>query len=146
MEYMGDDESRCGGWTRTGILELLQSAGGISKFMSKLAKLKKASLPWAQCPLEWQVWTLWYDQAVLTVRKRVVQALTTTGGGAVDSDDEDGGEGQALDESTSNPRAMKSMQRLVAEQVNEIEELRASLAQAQRTVTSQGNNCCCCCE
>jgi len=149
LEYMGDDESRCGGWTRTGILQLLQQGGGISKFMSQLEKLKSSAsssqqqqlLPWSSCQLEWQVWTRWYDHAVLTVRKRVVQALTAGGGGGgtgeMGSDDDDQ---QPLDGSGAPAaRGMnKTMQRLVSEQANEIEELRASLAQAQRTVTSQG--------
>ena len=155
LEYMGDDESRCGGWTRTGILQLLQQGGGISKFMSQLEKLKSAAsssqqqqqqqLPWSSSQLEWQVWTRWYDHAVLTVRKRVVQALTAGGGGGggtgeMDSDDDDD-DGQPPHDGSGAPAARgmnKTMQRLVAEQANEIEELRASLAQAQRTVTSQG--------
>jgi hypothetical protein len=132
MESMGD-ESQCGGWTVQGIMDMI-STTGVGKFTAALERLKTdTDLPWSQCQLEWNLWSQWCASTVLTVRKRVVQELTATTGdnGEVD---EDG----TSDAGSSARKDLKSLQKLVAEQSNELDELRTSLSEAQRTVASQG--------
>lgn len=130
MEFMSD-ESQCGGWTRSNLLELIQQ-NNVARFTTKLEMLKTVTeLPWSSCRLEWQIWLRWYEDAVLVVRKRVVQELTA--GGIVEDDgDEDSGS------ESFNRKGMKTMQRLVAEQADEIEELRAALSESQRIACSRG--------
>lgn len=135
MEYM-DDENKCGGWTRDSIMEMI-SKKGVSRITSSLEKFKSVppkELPWSPCKLEWQLWSSWYDGCVLVVRKRVVQELTS---GDRDEDLSDSPDGETS-ETTTTHAGVVSLQKLVAQQSNEIEELRKSLSGAQKVAASQG--------
>lgn len=131
-QNMGPDESLCGGWTHTGILQLLQQ-GGLAHLWQQWEALSNPaasakdneSLPWRHgSSLEWTVWQQWCSTAVWTVRKRIVHALTDSSSSTTPGSDPD-------DKSAS-------IQSLVQEQAREMEELRVNLMHAQRTVTLQG--------
>lgn len=106
-----------GGWTVSSLIEMIQRKG-VSAYLRKLEQLKTESLPWSACEFEWRIWTKAYDEAVLIVRKRVVQELTVHGA-----------------EETEEESAMK---KLVAEQTAELESLRQSLKEAESTIEMQG--------
>jgi hypothetical protein len=132
MEYLRGDEQECGGWTRAGILQVIQKVG-ISKFTSSLEGLKKAQngdLPCFASNLEYAHWSKWYNQAVWVVRKRVVEELAGENLGG-DSDGEDA-EGAA-----STPAATKPLHKMIAQQSKEMEALRQELEQAKIKMTSQ---------
>jgi chromosome segregation ATPase len=132
MEYMGD-ESKCGGWTRDSIMEMIAKRG-VSRITSGLEKFKSLppkELPWSSCKLEWRIWSKWYDESVLVVRKRVVQELTSA-----DEDLSEGGE-ENVDAGKTSNASLVSLQKVVAQQSSEVDELRESLRKAQQVVTSQ---------
>jgi hypothetical protein len=132
MEYMAD-ESKCGGWTRDSIMDMIAKRG-VSRITSSLEKFKSLppkELPWSSCKLEWNIWSDWYDECVLVVRKRVVQELTSG-----DEELSEGGEENA-DAKTSNA-SLVSLQKVVAQQSSEVDDLRQSLKKAQQVVTAQG--------
>jgi hypothetical protein len=138
MEYMGD-ESKCGGWTVSSIMEMISSkrGGGVSRFTARLEKLKSIDhhlVPWSTCSLEWKIWNQWYDKIVLIVRKRVIQELT---GGSADDGQLSDEESEVLND-VSPTKGQKSLQRLVSQQSSEIEKLREDLAQAKVQISSQG--------
>ena len=87
--------------------------------------------------MEWNVWRVWYDSIVLIVRKRVVQEITSTGDGDEETDDESN---PITPETTTSatPKTQKSLQRLLSQQSNEIEELREQLTKARHLNLSQG--------
>jgi hypothetical protein len=133
MEYMGD-ESKCGGWTRDSIMDMI-SKRGVSRITSGLEKFKSLppkELPWSSCKLEWSIWSKWYDECVLVVRKRVVQELTSG-----DEELSEGGE-ENLDAGKTSNASLVSLQKVVAQQSSEVDELRESLKKAQEVVTTQG--------
>jgi chromosome segregation ATPase len=138
MEHMGDEESLCGGWTRAGILLILQQVG-ISKYTKSLEGLKKQKeFPWAACDLEFQYWTTWCTKAVWTVRKRVVKELTG-GNSAGDNSDEEHTDETVGESSAAPPSSgsLKPLQKLIAQQAKELDDLKKDLAKAQSKVTSQ---------
>jgi hypothetical protein len=133
MEYMGD-ESKCGGWTRVSIMDMIAKRG-VSRITSSLEKFKSLppkELPWSSCKLEWIIWSKWYDECVLVVRKRVVQELTSG-----DEDLSEGGE-ETVDTGKTSNASLVSLQKVVAQQSSEVDELRESLKKAQQIVTAQG--------
>jgi chromosome segregation ATPase len=88
--------------------------------------------------LEFQYWTTWCTKSVWTVRKRVVEELTG-GSSAGDSSDEEGTD-KAVGESSAAPPSsgsLKPLQKLIAQQAKELDELKEDLAKAQFKVTSQ---------
>ena len=132
MEYM-EDETKCGGWTRSGILKVIQKSG-ISKFTTSLESLKDdRNVPWSVCELEFKNWSAWLAKSIWTVRKRVVEELT---GGSEGHGSDDEGLEVTGDQSTSSA-STKSLQKLVAQQANELDSLREELASAQARVSSQ---------
>jgi Uso1 / p115 like vesicle tethering protein, head region len=145
MEYMGN-ESLCGGWTISSIMEMISSSkgGGMGKFTSQLEKLKtidRRVVPWSICSLEWNIWRTWYEQVVLVVRKRVVQELT----GGSDKDDpnistnNDDKELEGEPAMVTTPsKNQKSLQHLLSQQSMEIEDLRDELTKAKLLNLSQG--------
>jgi chromosome segregation ATPase len=148
MEYMGDDEEKCGGWTRTSILELIsKKSGGVSKYTSSLEQFKSVqdfgdSMPWSVCELEFKVWSQWYSECVLLVRKRVVAELTGSGEGVEDETDDEGiqaGEPAATEVSAGGSSSARSLQKLVYQQSKEIDELQQSLVKANAKIDSQQN-------
>jgi hypothetical protein len=135
MEYMGD-ESKCGGWTRDSIMEMIGKRG-VSRITSSLEKFKSLppnELPWSSCKLEWSIWSTWYDECVLIVRKRVVQELTSGDEDLSESGEENVDTGKTLNAS------QVSLQKVVAQQSSEIDELRESLKKSQQVVGSQGKS------
>ena len=134
MEYMGEDEGRCGGWTRASIMELItKKSGGVSKYTRSLEQFKSVrdfggTMPWSVCELEFKFWSQWYSDCVLLVRKRVVQELTGSGG------EED--EGSSEKDSSTNGSA-RSLQKLVFQQSQEIDELQQSLRKANEKIETQ---------
>ena len=136
MESLGNEED-CGGWTRAGILQLIQKIG-LSKYIASLEGLKEVDLmPWAVCSLEHQHWKAWYQKAVWVVRKRVVEELAGTSGGV---SDEESDEGET--EKLSNTRAfsggsLKALQKMIAQQAKEMDDLRQELEHAQAKITLQ---------
>jgi chromosome segregation ATPase len=142
MEHL-NDESQCGGWTRSGLLETFaQRGGGISKFMNRLESFKtETDLPWSGCALEKRTWDTWYDKSVLMVRKRVVQELTLSGddsdeGDAEDRESEIGPDSKDDHDSRGNARML---QRIVAQQAAEIELLRDAVTESKLQLNLQEN-------
>eukprot|EP00980_Cylindrotheca_fusiformis_P000847 scaffold221_cov120-Cylindrotheca_fusiformis.AAC.8 len=136
MEYLRGDEQACGGWTRAGILRVIQKVG-ISKYTSSLEGLKKAQtgdLPCFASNLEFDHWAKWYKQAVWIVRKRVVKEMASENAGD-DSDGDDGAEGESKPSSTS--AATKSLQKMITQQSKEMEDLRLELEEAKIKINSQ---------
>jgi Uso1 / p115 like vesicle tethering protein, head region len=138
MEYL-TDESLCGGWTRAGILALIQQHVGVAQFTTKLESLKSTKTttlsPWSSCVYEWHIWQKWYESAVLVVRKRVIQELTAAGGSMEDND-----EGGSSEHHQVDRKGVKAMQVMVVEQATEIEQLRTALAESQKQIASQGES------
>ena len=126
MDYMVDDPEKNGGWTRESILNIVKKGqGGVSGFLSQLESFKKEDLLWKASPLEWKGFLQWYSSQVLVVRRRIVQELT---GNAEDSTD---------NEEETNTAGSKSLQKLLALQAQELEEMRNSLIAAQVKMATQ---------
>jgi hypothetical protein len=140
MEYLRCDEKECGGWTRAGILQVIQKVG-ISKFTSSLEGFKKvqnAGLPCFLCTLEYNHWTKWYNQAVWVVRKRIVEELAGGGSLSDDSDTEiDTGAESKNTSATPGPGGVKPLQKLIVQQSKEIDILRQDLERANVKINSQ---------
>ena len=143
MEFMGEDEGKCGGWTRSSIMELIaKKSGGVSKFTSSLEQFKSVkdfgdTMPWSVCKLEYKVWAKWFSNCVLLVRKRMVQELTGSG---ESEEAEDEGSELIEGETPSNAAAGKSarsLQKLVFQQSQEIDKLQQSLDTANTKIESQ---------
>jgi DNA repair exonuclease SbcCD ATPase subunit len=136
MEHMAvedDEQAKCGGWTRAGILQIITKFG-ISKYTASLESFKTApNLPWSECALEWNYWQEWYGKAVWVVRKRVVEELTG-GGNLEDGDDEEDGNEHQGEASTAN---LKPLQKMVSQQTKEIDDLREQLSKEQIKVKTQ---------
>jgi chromosome segregation ATPase len=124
MEYMDDKESeKYGGWTRASILTMISKrSGGISGFMSELEDMKTSDLPWKACPLEQKTFFKWYNDQVLVVRSRIVQELAQ---GSDAEDDENQGTGS------------RALQKIVAQQSKELQELQAAAAVAKSEIESR---------
>ena len=120
MEYMSTDEEKYGGWTRQSIMESLGKKGGISGYQTRLEKFKTTEIPWSACLLEKERFLNWYSALVLVIRRRVVQELTH-------GDEGDGDESNA---------STKSINHVVTQQAEELEELRAALGDAKATIKS----------
>ena len=165
-EMVGEVNDHCGGWTRAGLMELVchQRRGGVSRFTAQLQSLHQTTdlLPWSVCELEWAVWSNWYKESVLVVRKRVVQELTHAA--AAEGEDRKGleheGDSAAVtsrlspnataggasvtalrEEASVQASDHRALQNLVAQQTTEIEGLQKALADAQAKVASQGRFC-----
>lgn len=138
MEYLRGDEQECGGWTRGGILQVIQKVG-ISRYTSSLEGLKKAQngdLPCFASNLEYSHWAKWYNEAVWVVRKRVVRELAGENlGEDSEGDDEQGSESK----SASTSAASKPLQKMIARQSEEMEGLHLELEKAKIKITSQEN-------
>lgn len=134
MEYLTTEEE-CGGWTRSGILQIVNKVG-IAKYTSSLESLKSKStpsMPWLVSDSESKTWKKFCTHAVLIVRKRVVEELT--GSGETDRGDDAGDEANL--ELTAGTAAVRPLQKLISQQSKELEELRLELEKAQAKVTLQ---------
>jgi len=87
------------------------------------------ALPWKACSLEWDLFSKWYSSQVLAIRKCVIQELTSSSGEIEEDDDGDVG--------ANSNASVKSLNRLVSQQAQELEELRESLSEAKATIESQ---------
>ena len=131
LEYMGDDESKCGGWTRESIVDVLQKQG-IGKFHGRLEKFKHATdLPWSYCELESAEWLRFYSDSVLVVKKRLVKQLTSTEAEG-ESNSEEPVDRVGADSSSGVLRQM------LVEQSTEIERLNGLLRSIQDKASRQG--------
>lgn len=143
MEFMGDDEGACGGWTRASIMELIaKKSGGVSKFTSTLEQFKSIkdfgdTMPWSVCELEYKEWARWFSKCVLLVRKRVVQELTGNGEGDEEGEDEDGPEMEGGAQGATTGSSTRSLQKVVYQQSQEIDELQETLRKANSKLESQ---------
>jgi len=138
MEYLTNEED-CGGWTRNGILQIILKIG-ISKYTSSLEGLKTApnqKMPWVVSDMEYKNWKEFCRQAVLTVRKRVVEELAAGSGDSDDESDFNDTELVKNDLGPTSSQAIKSLQRLVSQQTREIEELSFRLEASESKVASQ---------
>jgi hypothetical protein len=139
MEYLTEEEE-CGGWTRNGILQIIIKIG-ISKYTSSLEGLKTTSnqkMSWIVSEMEHKNWRKFCRQAVLTIRKRVVEELAAGSGDSddesVDKDTTSGSDGP----SPTSSQGIKPLQKLVSQQAKEIEEMTIRLEAAEAKVASQG--------
>ena len=136
MENLTKEED-CGGWTRAGILQIITKIG-ISKFTSSLESLKtrdNLKMPWTVSDMEYKSWKAFSNQAVLVVRKRVVEELS---GGTGDDDSGDENDGSAgSGNASSNSQVVKPLQKLISQQAKEMEELRRELEVAKSKVAVQ---------
>jgi chromosome segregation ATPase len=133
MESLSKDEE-CGGWSRSGILQIITKVG-ISKYTSSLESLKtkaNSKMPWVASDMEFKSWQQFCRQAVLGIRKRVVEALAI----GDDNDDEDGELEEPLSKST-NVQELRPLQRMISQQAREMDELRRELETSQAKVASQ---------
>ena len=136
MTYLTNEEE-CGGWTRNGILQIILKVG-ISKYTSSLEELKTKStqkMPWIVSEMEHKSWKKFCRQAVLTIRKRVVEELSAGSGDTGDDSD---------DESTSHlshlsSQGMRPLQKLISQQAKEIEDMSLRLENAEAKVASQSS-------
>jgi hypothetical protein len=131
MESLTKEED-CGGWTRAGILQIITKVG-ISKFTSSLEGLKShqdSKMPWMVSDMELKSWKAFCSNAVLIVRKRVVEELA---GGSTDDDSDDGEQERGP---TTN-KGTKPLRTLISQQAKEMEDLRQQLEKAQAKVVSQ---------
>lgn len=133
-------EEECGGWSRSGILQIITKIG-ISKFTSSLESLKtnqNPKMPWVVSEMELKSWKEFCSQAVLGIRKQVVQELAS-GSGNEDGDGDSEAEG-AHSQTTSAPgsaQAVKPLQRMISQQAREMDELRLELEISLAKVVSQ---------
>jgi len=135
----GEDEKLYGGWTVSGIMEMVNSLG-VSKYTSLLENLKKANdLPWSACQYEYQIFNTWCEESVFRVRKRIVQQLVRASSSA-SSDEANGEDGEHAESTPASSSELHSLQRLVAQQSEEMEELRDSLSKAQHKLETQGSS------
>lgn len=132
-----------GGWTQGVLLQLVINKG-IPNVLSQLEAVKSQTIlwPWSLCPLEWKVWQEWYSGSVLMMRKQLIQHMTlaTTDG----DDDEIEATNVPVTRKGSNDAGgsggSKSLQRVIAQQAQEIESLTKQLSQAQHTMSLQGKS------
>ncbi len=142
MESM-DAEDDVGGWSTSSIMNLINVGIGIGKFTQLLEGLKRiiaegdvASLqssvgPWMCCDMERAAILQWYSSSVNTVRRKVVQELSSSN---VEDNDESDNE-----DTDSDKKTVKSLSKLVAHQNSEIETLRQKLALSEGTMASQAS-------
>jgi hypothetical protein len=140
MEYLTKEEE-CGGWTRNGMLQIIIKFG-ISKYTASLEALKTTpnqKMPWIVSEMEHKNWMKFCRQAVLTIRKRVVEELAAGSGDSEDeNDDKDPISG--LDDPCRTPsQGIRPLQRLVSQQAKEIEGMTIRLEAAEAKVISQEN-------
>ena len=137
MEYMdGEQEETYGGWTRQNILGLI-SKRGVSQYTAGLEQLRKMQVPWTVCQLEWKIFWNWYISQVRVIRRRVVQELTAGSDEAEEAvDEEEETEGEAAALLKSSKATIRSLNKLVAQQSQELDELRASLTESKDTLES----------
>jgi chromosome segregation ATPase len=147
MDSISEQTTECGGWTREGILQVLQSVG-IAKITTRLESLKNksAGFPWSECALEYKHWKGWYQKAVWIVRKRIVEELAKASGDD-SSDEEAEGEVTATLAQSSEPSTpthpsshsnnSKTLHKLLNQQSKEMEELRQAFDEAQAKIMVQ---------
>lgn len=146
MEFMGDDEVKCGGWTRATIMELLaKTSGGAEKITATLVQFKSVSdfgdsMPWSACDLEFKEWVKWFSKCVVLVQQRVIVEITAGAEGEEGSDGE-GDELEAEDGQLGVPDRdkMRSLQKLVYQQSKDITDLNERLRKANGRLESQQN-------
>jgi hypothetical protein len=127
------DEHDCGGWTRATIVAMLSRTGLTNRIRQwEDFKSQAEALPWTTNSLEDKVWQTWYAEAVLKIRKGLVQHLTGSGSPDDGSDDNDGG-GEAPDQPSR-----KALQDVVGEQAAELERIRTDLAVAKSKIQVHG--------
>jgi len=135
MEYLTNEEE-CGGWTRNGIIQIIVKIG-ISKYTTSLEGLKMSSnskMPCVVSDLEFKSWKKFCSQAVLIIRKRVVQELAA---GSSESDDESDHTDGVEENGMAASKEIKPLQKLVSQQAKEMEEMRLSLEVAQNKIAVQ---------
>jgi hypothetical protein len=133
MESLTNEEE-CGGWSRSGILQIITNVG-ISKYTSSLESLKTKSnreMPWVVSDMEFKSWEKFCSQAVLGVRKRVVEALASGSGNG----DEDG-ETEETSSQGATKQGLRPLQRMISQQAREMDELRRELEMSQAKVALQ---------
>lgn len=133
MESLTKDEE-CGGWSRSGILQIITKVG-ISKYTSSLESLKTRAnpkMPWVVSDMEFKSWKRFCSQAVLGVRKCVVEALASESG----NDDGDGESEEPLSQS-EHALELRPLQKMISQQAREMDELRRELEISQGKVVSQ---------
>ena len=137
MQFLPSDEQDCGGWTRSGILQMIQNVG-LSKYTNSLEGFKTvkiADMPCSICDSEYNHWVKWYKHAVWIVRKRIVQELA--GGNTIDDDSEgEDGERAGIDGQTSTA-GIKPLRKLLSKQSTEIDALREEMEHANMKLKSQ---------
>jgi len=138
MEYSTKEEE-CGGWTRNGILQIIVKIG-ISKYTISLEGLKNKTnpkMPWVVSEMEYKNWKKFCDQAVLTVRKRVVEELAGESG---ESDDEsDHNDIATVSDGTSSlsNQGMKPLRKMISQQSREMDGMRKEMDEMRTIITSQ---------
>jgi len=148
MDSISEQTSQCGGWSREGILQVLQSLG-ISKITTRMESLKNKStdFPWSECALEYKHWKEWYQKAVWIVRKRIVEGLAKSSGDDSSDEEPEGGPAAAVEGHSREPTTPsqpsshssnnKTLHKLLNQQSNEMEELRQALEEAQARIVVQ---------
>ena len=146
MEFMGDDEVKCGGWTRATIMELLaKTSGGAEKITATLMQFKSVrdfgdTMPWSACDLEFKEWVKWFSKCVVIVQQRVILEITAGAEGDEESDSA-GDELEADDFQLGVPDRgkMRSLQKFVYQQTKDIIDLNEKLRKANERLESQQN-------
>ena len=140
MEYMGDKEVH--GWSRSHIMQMIQSRLGLSKFTEILQsgmQLKNGDVKfkpgiWMYNQRANKDWLSRYSSLVQTIRRRLVQEVTGTGSPLNKSNSADGME-------KSNDSIMNPLAQVVEEQAKELEEVRKSLSETRLQLAQTRSEC-----
>ena len=146
LEFFPSASSECGGWTTASLLQVFQ---GMS--IPKATKLMQGFLldkgsdrtrhnnmtasvggSFLVCELESSHWQDWYQQALWTVRKRLVKELAGHGGSSLEEDEDD--DKDVVKDATQK---IKPLQIMIAQQSTELEELHLQLEQANAKMKIQ---------
>jgi len=151
LEFFPSALAECGGWTTNSLLDIFQGIsipkatklmqgfldkdGGILHNKKEKQQHRDRNLGgvFLISELESKYWRDWYQQALWTVRKRLVKELAGTGEeepihGGADADDE------MTKEAT---KKIKPLQTMIAQQSTELEELRSQLEEANAKILVQ---------
>ena len=145
LEFFPAASSECGGWTTASLLQVFQgmSIPKATKLMQGFLekghvrttihnKMTSVSGSFLVCELESNYWQEWYQQALWTVRKRLVKELAGNGGSSME-EGEDEGDKDVKDAT----QKIKPLQIMIAQQSTELEDLRLQLEQANTKMKIQ---------
>lgn len=147
-----NDQKLFGGWTVQGIMEMIHTKG-VPQYLAQVESLNKQKFPWSACKCEHQIWSKWCEEMVFMVRQRIVQQMVAHQSSLSCAEDDggdqqDGDSNAALADGDGEPlnaasEEVRSLQKLFAQQTQEVQELRQSLLEAQTKLAFEGTHVAC---